>query len=341
MSDINYDGMYSPKGGAYRKPLPLPPPDPPPKYDAKGKKKKSKLPRGNYSYYTLPIAHSPGRAAGNSRRHGDASHDVQKKSIDAIIEAAKKHGLTQRETAHVLAIGRVESGFNPDAAAGTTTASGLGQFVRATGWWYGINDTNRFELKSNADALVRHYTENRDIAKKRGFTGKELEYKIYQYHHDGVGSKTNPAKDYGGLSISINKVIPLTDKYEKLLKGISFEKKAINLIKPTNNKPIIIKRVSSPEVDSLYVVKPGDTLCKISKLYGASIAKIILKNPTITDINVIHVGQKLIIPNREKAYVSSYHRTRNSKARKPKIGVVDKQPWWGETLYNRLIKKWF
>lgn len=219
MSNINYNGMYAPKGAPYNKPEPLPEPDPPQLHDKNGKKIQIKLPGGIRSYYTLPRQITPGRAIGESRIHGDASHEVQKKSIDAIIEAAKNHGLSQRETAHVLAIAYVEAGFNPDAAAGTTTAAGLGQFVRATGWGYGLNDTNRFELKPNVDALIRHYIENKNTAKNRGITGKELEQKIYQYHHDGAGSKTHPAKDRGGLAISTNQIIPYTDKIEKMLNG--------------------------------------------------------------------------------------------------------------------------
>ena len=219
MSNIYYDGMHAQKGGAYKKPESLPDPDPPQKFDKKGKKIPIKLPGGLHSYYTLPISHALGRPYGKSRRHGDASPEVQNKAINAIIEAAKKHELTQRETAHVLAIAFVESGFNPDAAAGTTTAAGLGQFVRGTGWGYGLNDTNRFELKSSADALVMHYIVNKKEAIKRLFTGKELELKIYQFHHDGAGSIAHPAPDKGGLQISKNKIIPYTDKIEKMLKG--------------------------------------------------------------------------------------------------------------------------
>jgi len=209
MSNIYYDGMHASKGGAYKKPESLPAPDPPQKYDKKGKKIPIKLPGGLHSYYTLPITHALGRPYGKSRRHGDASPEVQNKAIDAIIEAAKKHGLTNRETAHVLAIAFVESGFNPDAAAGTTTATSLGQFVRGTGWNYGLNDTNRFELKSNADALVRHFLENKSLAIKRGNTGKDIEIKIYVYHHDGANVYDKNDPNSLGLKISKNKITGL------------------------------------------------------------------------------------------------------------------------------------
>jgi putative chitinase len=54
----------------------------------------------------------------------------------------------------VLAIAHTESGFNPDAAAGTTSASGLGQFVDKTGEAYSLNDNNRWDVNAQADSLV-------------------------------------------------------------------------------------------------------------------------------------------------------------------------------------------
>lgn len=345
MSKINYDGIYAPKGPRYKKPKPLPKPDPPQKYDKKGKKIKTRskdLPVGG-SYYTLPILLTPGRAAGNSRRHGDAPHEVQKKSIDAIIEAAKKQGLSQRETAHVLAIAFVESGFNPDAAAGTTTATSLGQFIRPTGWYYGLNDTNRFEINPNADALVRHYIENKDKAIARGNTGKEIELKIYVYHHDGAGKRDIYNPNSEGLRISKEQVIPLTDKFEQYLNGKDFTLiTSKSVAKPINSKHSMDKKVITPSTDRIYIVKPGDTLTKISRVYNVPIGKILKANPEVTNINIIHVGQKLIIPANEKYYISGYHNNRHSTVKKPKIGVVDKQPWWGEAWLNRMFKtRWF
>jgi len=146
---------------------------------------------------------------GNSRKWGDASFDVQRQAIDAIVEAASHHDLSPREIAHVLAIAYQESGFNPDAAAGTTTASGVGQFIDKTGEKYGLNDTNRFDIHANAEALVEHFIDNKNLAKKRG-QGEEF---IYKYHHDG------PSRDYGGLALSKNKVMPLINKFEAALNG--------------------------------------------------------------------------------------------------------------------------
>lgn len=163
-----------------------------------------------YSHYREPIDTTPGRLAGNSRVWGDASPEVQSRVIDELIDASQRAGLSPRETAHVLAIARIESGFNPDAAAGTTSASGLGQFVDRTGAGlrnHPVNDTNRFDARSGADALVEHFIENRDLARRRG-QGEEY---IYKYHHDG------PTRDYGGLGLSQREVMPRLDEYERFV----------------------------------------------------------------------------------------------------------------------------
>ncbi|MGH8043492.1 MAG: peptidoglycan-binding protein, partial [Stenotrophomonas sp.] len=107
----------------------------------------------------------------------------------------------------VLAIARVESGFNPDAAAGTTSASGLGQFIDRTGKHYGLNNANRFDVDAQSDALVAHFVDNRNLARDRG-QGEDY---IYKYHHDG------PTKDYGGLGLSHRKVAPHLDEYEQFV----------------------------------------------------------------------------------------------------------------------------
>ena len=161
----------------------------------------------SWSHYREPIDQSDYRLHGNSRRWGDATPEVQSRVIDTIIESAREKGLTPRETAHVLAIARVESGFNPDAAAGTTSASGLGQFIDKTGNHYHLNNRNRFDVGAQSDALVDHYIDNRTLAHKRG-QGEEY---IYKYHHDG------PTRDYGGLTLSEKKVMPYVDKYERFV----------------------------------------------------------------------------------------------------------------------------
>ncbi len=161
----------------------------------------------SWSHYREPIDRTDGRLHGESRRWGDASAEVQSRVIDSLIESSREAGLTPRETAHVLAIARVESGFNPDAAAGTTSASGLGQFIDKTGKHYGLNNANRFDVDAQSDALVAHFVDNRNLARSRG-QGEDY---IYKYHHDG------PSKDYGGLGLAQRKVAPHLDEYEQFV----------------------------------------------------------------------------------------------------------------------------
>lgn len=160
------------------------------------------------SHYHDPIDRAPGRAAGHSRIWGDASPEVQSQGIDTLIAASERAGLTPRQTAHVLAIARAESGFNPDAAAGPTTAFGLGQFVDRTGAGYGLNSSNSGDLNKQAEALVAHYVDNAALAARRG----QDEDHIYRYHHDG------PSLDYGGLGIGREKVTPYIDEYERFVR---------------------------------------------------------------------------------------------------------------------------
>lgn len=143
---------------------------------------------------------------------GDASDELKTKSVE--ITAAIENNLNLHDTAHVLAIAHQESMFNPYAAAGTTSASGLGQFVDETGERYGIDDTNRWDINIHASALVNHFLDNKLKINGLGFS----EEHIYRLHHDGpnstkiIGSK--------GLVISRTKVIPMIKVYEDALRKI-------------------------------------------------------------------------------------------------------------------------
>jgi putative chitinase len=77
------------------------------------------------TYYFSPIDKSPGELAGNSRKWGDAPADVKEAVVNMIINEGRKAGLSDRDIAILLAIAYIDSGFNPDAAARTTTASGV------------------------------------------------------------------------------------------------------------------------------------------------------------------------------------------------------------------------
>jgi putative chitinase len=142
-----------------------------------------------------------------SRIYGDASTDVQTEAIQAIIREGRNAGMSNEDIALTLAIAKHESGFNPDAAAGTTSAHGLGQFVNKTGEAYGITDENRWDINTQARALVEHTTDNIRLAERKG-QGREY---VYAYHHDG------PSLKYGGLGISSESVMPNVQKFLNLV----------------------------------------------------------------------------------------------------------------------------
>ena len=157
------------------------------------------------SYFDTEIIE--GGLRGNSRKAGDASLDVQQTVVNKIIEVGGKMGMTDYEIAYTLAIARYESGFNPDAAAKTSSASGVGQFIDDTGSKYGITNENRWDVDVQVQALVDHTIDNFELARKKGY-GDEY---VYALHHDGISL----AKD--GLSKGKEHVMPFVPKYLKAI----------------------------------------------------------------------------------------------------------------------------
>jgi putative chitinase len=137
----------------------------------------------DYSHYNNPIDHTPGRPAGYSRDAGGASAQVQMAAMDELIASSERAGLSPHETAYILAIARLESGFNPDAAAKTTSAYGLGQFTNDTAKDYKVSAANG-DLRRQADLLVTLYQDS--AAKARAYG--QGEDHIYKYYHDGLFS---------------------------------------------------------------------------------------------------------------------------------------------------------
>ncbi len=161
----------------------------------------------DWSHYREGVDHSAGRLAGNSRIWGDASIDVQKAAIDKLVAAGRAAGFNDRRVAMLLAMAKIESGFNPDAAAGTTSASGLGQFINKTGVSFGLSGNSRFDVDAGAIALVKYFIYNEKYVKKNS----KPDVWVYKYHHDG------PAGEYGGEALATGKFSKLADMYEKSL----------------------------------------------------------------------------------------------------------------------------
>lgn len=150
---------------------------------------------------TIPADKAP---KGNSRVHGDVSTDCQKAVIDMIIGVGSRYGLNYKEIAYALLFCRAESGFNPDAAAGTTTASGLAQYTvdtvkdakqRAKKYLkieLDMTDTLVFDATLGAHAVILSVLFCRDIAAQNGFVFSDPKYwqLLYMLHHDGPGRYT-------------------------------------------------------------------------------------------------------------------------------------------------------
>ena len=150
-----------------------------------------------------------GGLRGNSRKAGDVSPEIQQTVVNKIIEVGSQQGMTDYEIAYALAIARYESGFNPDAAAKTSSASGIGQFIDETGAKYGITNENRWDLDIQVQALVDHTIDNFETARKKGY-GNEY---VYALHHDGPGLGS------GGLAKGKKNVMPYVPRYLKAIKN--------------------------------------------------------------------------------------------------------------------------
>jgi len=143
------------------------------------------------------IDRSVGRVAGNSRIHGDATIEVQSRVIDMLVEIGARYKLSYREIAYLLLMTKVESGFNPDAAAGTTSAAGLGQYTKATvveaakdhlskkrlGFSLDLSGECVLDAQRGAYGVLLSYM----ICKERAlrYFGSDYENHIYLFHHEG------------------------------------------------------------------------------------------------------------------------------------------------------------
>jgi subtilisin-like proprotein convertase family protein len=92
--------------------------------------------------------------------------------------------LSIADTGLLLAIVRAESGFNPDAAAGPSSAIGIGQFTVATGKDYGLSASDKFDLSAQATATVNYFIACLEKAQSLGLGDSQ----VYLFYHDGLYS---------------------------------------------------------------------------------------------------------------------------------------------------------
>ena len=176
-----------------------------------------------HSHYRDAIKVGQDGLTGRSRKWGDAELDVQAAVISRVVQMCREARFTERETCLAVALCRVESGFNPDAAAGTSSASGLGQFLdetRATlSCRAGISSSDPFCVELNLVCLREALQEAFAFAAKRAERGSDRYLVLaYAYHHDG------PALDSGGEQIAVSKVLPWLSKIKQCLRATNTEK---------------------------------------------------------------------------------------------------------------------
>jgi murein DD-endopeptidase MepM/ murein hydrolase activator NlpD len=231
-----------------------------------------------YSWLAIApdIQKQPNEIAGNSRIWGDISPQDQGRVIDLIIEICTRYKLSYREIAYVLLMARVESGFNPDAAAGTTSAAGIGQYTRATieeaakpnlskhylGFQLDLSGLNVFDAQRGAFGILLSYLICRNRAQKD--FPESVEKNIYLYHHEGwyfqPKGKESSDNVIAVRGIIQTKILPLLDETERLLKenaSVQFTLKTADG-KPYPNQPFaMVVAVGSTTAESKTLAQPS------------------------------------------------------------------------------------
>ncbi|SHO56992.1 transglycosylase SLT domain-containing protein [Vibrio quintilis] len=170
-----------------------------------------------YSYLNYPLDKSEGRIRGNSRVAGDISEKNQRKVINYLYETSKRLKFTKDQAAAFIATAAIESGFNPDAAAGTSSAAGIGQFIKKTAGVYGMKcPEDCFDYQKNIDALGQIFKNEYMVYSSRdGYQDQEGAIMLYAYHHDGPHPKDD------GLGIKLAKD-EFTKKFKIVLRSIEW-----------------------------------------------------------------------------------------------------------------------
>lgn len=174
----------------------------------------------SHSNYNKPIP-DDGKQHGFSRNWADADLGVQAFICNLLISHFLQAGYAIEKVAFLLLLVRVESGFNPDAAATTTSASGLGQFVNKTrrdlGARIGLQEPEPFCIDTQLKLFDNYLPELfRWAERERKRDSSKCAYCLaYKYHHDG------PLSDYGGYGIAQREIIPRMPKTITLVNSLA------------------------------------------------------------------------------------------------------------------------
>ncbi len=198
------------------------------------------------------IEKQPNEIAGESRVWGDISTDDQALVVDLIIEICTRYKLAYREIAYVLLMVRVESGFNPDAAAGTTSAAGLAQYTKATviearkphlskhflDFELDLTGKNVFDAQRGAyGALLSYFICKQRAAK---YFPDDIEANIYLFHHEGW--YLNPTgKDADANVVAVRKIIKtdIIGRLDEAAKLLQQKTKVQFTLNTADNKPYV------------------------------------------------------------------------------------------------------
>lgn len=236
-----------------------------------------------YSWLTKKPAvdKAAGRIAGRSRIHGDIEPLMQDRVIDLIIEIATRYKMSYRDIAHCLLFTKIESGFNPDAAAGTTSAAGLGQYTSAT-----VKEVAKPAISKSRLGFVLDLSEEYVFDAERGAFGVLLSYMIckekashlfpdaveentYLFHHEGWNFKpdraSNPERVADVHAIIAKKIIPHLTPLEKLLQAktrVQFSLKTAD-DKPYDNQPYVMVIPNGANKQTAPISVQGSTNAKV------------------------------------------------------------------------------
>ncbi len=212
----------------------------------------------SWLYISPEIDTTPGRIAGRSRIHGDIEPLMQDRVIDLIIEIGARYKMSYRDIAHILLFTKVESGFNPDAAAGTTSAGGLGQYTAATvkeaakpsiskshlGFVLNLSGDYVLDAERGAFSVLLSYMICKEAASH--FFPQAAEENTYLFHHEGwyfqPANASNPERVADVHAIIAKKIIPHLAPLEKLLQAktqVQFSLKTADH-KPYDNQPYVV-----------------------------------------------------------------------------------------------------
>ncbi len=167
----------------------------------------------SYSAYNTPLDNSEGRVSGSGRGWGQASGEVKMTVIDEILNQARERAYSRDQVAFFLAVGYKESGLNPDAAAASTSASGIAQFVKKTGEACGVSVEERFDFKESIGGLFTYMGRilNKSEANSQLKTPESVFTDAYSRYHDG-GKPKNETIEWTKKNI-----LPIQEKFSQWL----------------------------------------------------------------------------------------------------------------------------